>query len=318
MPPESPIHAWLPKRAGRPLKRRLFGSGQMARYRAELGLMLLPYLLGVLAMIIVPAIAIVAIAFTSYDAVTSPAWNNFGNFPEIFSERLFWVGASNSLRFAALAVPLRLLSALALALLLNQGGRGFGAYRVAVYLPTVVPDAAYALIWLWLFNPFYGPINRLLSAAGLPAPEWLVQGSTALPALAIMSAFQIGEGLVVLLAGLQDAPREYYDAAAIDGGNRWQIFRRITLPLLAPWLVLLTIRDIILSTQSTFTPAWLMTRGGPYYATLFLPMFVYNEAFERFLFGHAAAMLLIMFLWIGALLWLLYEVVGGWGYDDDV
>ena len=78
-------------------------------------------------------------------------------------------------------------------------------------------------------------------------------------------------------------PQDYYDSAAIDGGSRWQIFRWITLPLLTPWLLLLTIRDIILSAQNTFTPAWLMTKGGPYYATLFLPMFIYNEAFDRFL-----------------------------------
>ncbi|HEU5099322.1 MAG TPA: sugar ABC transporter permease [Roseiflexaceae bacterium] len=297
---------------------RLFGAGQTARYRVELGLMLLPFLLGVAMLIGLPAIATLAIAFFSYDSVSPPEWNNFQNFPEIFSERLFWISARNSLLFVALAVPLRILGALALALLLRRRQRGVGLYRVAAYLPTVIPDAAYALIWLWIFNPFYGPLNRILAIAGLPTPAWLAQVNTALAALVIMAAFQIGEGLVVLLAGLQDVPEDYYDSAAIDGAGRWQIFRRITLPLLTPWLLLLTIRDIILSTQNTFTPAWLMTKGGPYYATLFLPMFIYNEAFDRFLFGHAAAMLLVLFLWVGLLLWILYEIVGGWGYAGDV
>ena len=280
--------------------------------------MLLPYIMGLSALVVIPALAAFAMAFVSYDSVTAPVWNDFQNFPEIFRERLFWVSTRNSIVFALLAVPLRLLGALMLALLLRRRRRGVGFYRAAVYLPTIIPDVAYALIWLWIFNPFYGPLNRVLGAVGLPTPAWLAQPATALPALVIMAAFQIGEGLVVLLAGLQDAPDEYYDATAIDGGNRWQMFRWITLPLLAPWLLVLTIRDIILSTQNTFTPAWLMTEGGPYYATLFLPMFIYNEAFDRFLFGHAAAMLLVLFVWIGLLLWMLYEIVGGWGYAGDV
>ena len=243
---------------------RLLGRGHAARYRAELGLMLLPFLLGALLLIVLPVTVTFAMAFASYDSVAPPEWNNFRNFPEIFSERLFWIGARNSLVFVALAVPLRLLGALALALLLRRRRRGVGLYRVAAYLPTVIPDAAYALIWLWIFNPYYGPLNHLLGLLGLPTPAWLAQTSTALPALVIMAAFQLGEGLVVLLAGLHDVPEDFYDSAAVEGGNRWQMFRQITLPLLAPWLLLLTIRDIILSTQNTFTPAWMMTKGGPY------------------------------------------------------
>jgi ABC-type glycerol-3-phosphate transport system permease component len=122
-----------------------------------------------------------------------------------------------------------------------------------------------------------------------------------------MSALQIGEGFVVLLAGLQDIPRDYYHSAALDGGSRWQLFRFITLPLLAPWLVLLTIRDIILSAQSTFAPAYMMTGGGPYYATFFMPLLIYQEAFDRFRFGHGSALLLLLFLGVGLLLYLKSE-----------
>lgn len=291
-------------------------AGYLRRYRLELGLMLAPFLLGALLLILLPMLLAFAIAFTDYSGVRAPVWNNFRNFPEIFAERLFWVGARNSIVFILIAVPLRMLGALLLALLLNHRRRAVGFYRVAAYLPTVIPDVAYALIWLWIFNPFYGPLNLLLGAAGLPTPAWLAQQNTALPALAIMAVFQLGEGMVVLLAGLHDIPDEYYQAAAIDGAGRWQQFRRITLPLLAPWLLLMTIRDIILSTQNTFTPGYVMTGGKPYFATLFLPMFIHEEAFDRFLFGHAGAMLLIWFAWLGVLLWIVYEVLGGWGYDD--
>jgi multiple sugar transport system permease protein len=213
---------------------------------------------------------------------------------------------------------LRLLGTLAVALLLSRPRHGIQFYRVSVFLPTIIPDVAYALIWLWIFNPVYGPLNHLLAAVGISGPAWLAQRETALPALALMAGFTIGEGFVVLLAGLQDIPQEYYDAAAVDGANGWQRFLRITFPLIRPWLILLTFRDIILNMQNTFTPAYLMTGGGPYYATLTMPLLVFEEAFDRFRFGHGAVMLLMLFLGVGGLLLVIYRLVKGWGYIDEV
>jgi multiple sugar transport system permease protein len=280
--------------------------------------MLLPFLLGALVLIAIPAAAMLPLIFATYDSLSAPTWAGWQNVAYVFSDYLFWIAARNSIFFVALAVPPRVLGALAIALLLNQRRRGVGLYRVAVYLPTVIPDVAYALIWLWIFNPIYGPLNMVLGALGLPTPAWLVDRNTALPAIVLMSLFQIGEGIVIFLAALRDVPEEYYQAAAIDGGSRWQMFHSITLPLLAPWLVLLTARDIILSAQNTFSPAYLMTGGGPYYATLFIPLLIYEEAFDRFRFGEAALMLLLLFLWLGILLWLAFTFAGGWGYADDV
>ncbi len=287
------------------------------RHTAALLLFLVPYLVGMIVLVVLPALLSFSLAFTAYDALSPPRWRDFQNFRELFANPLFWIAVRNSMVFVLLAVPLRLLGALALALLLNQRRRGVGAYRVAVYLPTVIPDVAYALIWLWIFNPIYGPLNVALGAVGLPQPTWLATGNGALIAIVIMSVFQIGEGLVVLLAGRQDIPEDFYQSAALDGGNGWQLFRWITLPLLAPWLLLLTIRDIIMSAQSTFAPAYLMTGGGPYYATFFMPLLIYQEAFDRFRFGHGAALLLLLFVGVGALLLLLYYLVGGWGYAGD-
>ena len=133
-----------------------------------------------------------------------------------------------------------------------------------------------------------------------------------------MAGFQLGEGFIILLAGLQEIPHDYYDAAAVDGGSRWLMFRRITLPLLMPWLFLLSIRDTIASIQSSFAPAYLMTEGGPYYATLFLPLLIFEEAFDRFRFGEASAMMVVMFVGVGLLLYLLRRSTGGWGYADDL
>jgi multiple sugar transport system permease protein len=109
-----------------------------------------------------------------------------------------------------------------------------------------------------------------------------------------MALFTTGEGFLILLSGLRNIPPELYDAAQVDGAGRWQSLRFLTLPLLTPWLVLLAVRDVILSFQSSFTAAYLMTGGGPYYATLFLPLLVYEEAFDRLRFGQGAAMMLIL------------------------
>jgi multiple sugar transport system permease protein len=288
------------------------------RYRLGLWLLLAPFVLGTIALVGVPALLTFSLAFAEFDALSPPRWRGWQNFVDIFHERVFRTALRNSAIFIALAVPLRVVGALALALLLHQRRRGYGFYRVAVFLPTVVPDIAYALIWLWIFNPLYGPLNIVLGALGLPQPAWLINPHSALLSIVLMSLFQIGEGFVLLLAGLRSIPKDYYAAGSLDGAGRWQLFRFVTLPLLAPWLVLLTVRDIIVTSQSTFTAAYLMTGGGPYYATLFMPLLIYEEAFDRFRFGLGSAMMIVMFLSIALLLYLVFLTVRGWGYEDDV
>lgn len=291
--------------------------GVTLRYRLELGLLLAPFLVGALLLVIFPALYTFVLAFTEYDALASPTWRGLGNFSTIFQRDVFWIAVRNSLAYVGLAAPLQLLGALLLALLLYHQRRGVRQYRISAYLPSVVPDVAYALIWLWIFNPLYGPLNMLLGRVGLPGAAWLVSVDTALLSLVFMSCFRVGEGMVLLIAALQAMPPDYFQAAALDGGNRWQLFRQITLPLLAPWLLLLLLRDMLLSAQSSFIPVYIMTEGGPGYATTLLPYLIYDEAFNHFRIGHAASMMLVMFMGIGVLIWLLYYVVGGWGYADE-
>ena len=260
----------------------------------------------------VPALLAVALAFTQFDAVSPPRWFGLRNFALLSADPRLPIALGNSLFYIGLAVPLRVLGALLLALLLRERRPGIGLFRAAVYLPTVIPDVAYALIWLWIFNPFYGPLNLLLGAAGLPTPAWLVDAQTARPALVFMALFQIGEGFVLLLAGLHSVPRDLYRSAAVDGASRWQMFRLITLPLLSPWLALLTVRDVILSFQTTFTPAYIMTGGDPYYATLFLPLLVFTEAFDSFRFGHSAALMSLLLAVTAVLIGALLLAWRGW------
>lgn len=267
-------------------------------------------------MVIFPAGLSFYIAFTRYNGISQPVFTGWQNIQIVSRDPLFWVALINSLLFILLAVPLRLLAALGLALLHKRPRRFSGFTRAAVYLPSIIPDAAYALTWLWILNPYYGPLNAALRALGLPAPAWLVDPFWAPLAIVLVMLFQIGEGFVILLAALRQIPGEVYDAARVDGANRWQTFGSVTLPLLSPWLVLLSVRDIALSFQSTFTPAYLMTRGGPYYATFYTPLFIYETAFDGLRFGEAAAVMLIVFLMTMLMVLVVYFIFEGWGFDE--
>jgi multiple sugar transport system permease protein len=292
-------------------------SGPPFRQRVELGLLLTPYLIGTFVLVALPIIATFGLAFTNYDALAAPEWAGLWNFREVLADPRFGAALGNSLYFVAVAVPLRLGATLVLALLLCRPRPGVGAYRAAVYAPTVIPEAAYALIWLWVFNPLYGPVNLGLATLGLPAPAWLADAGTAKLVFVSMACFQIGEGLVVLLVGLKDIPPEFYDTASLEGGSRLAAFTGITLPLLTPWLALLSFRDVVMSFQYTFTFSFLMTGGDPYYATLFLPLLAYEQSFDEFRFGPGSVIVLVIFLITAAAVAGLYAFFRAGGHLDE-
>jgi multiple sugar transport system permease protein len=178
---------------------------------------------------------------------------------------------------------------------------------------------AWALIWLWILNPIYGPLNQSLALFGIEGPAWLVDHTSARLAIILMMSWQIGEGFVVCLASLQNVSRDLLDQAAIDGSSSWQIFCTVTLPSIAPGLLLLIFRDTIFSFQANFVPALIVGRGGgPDYATTFLPMYIYTTAFSYLRFGYAAAMTCAMYIVTGVVLWLQYRVATYWrfGFGD--
>ena len=278
---------------------------------------LTPYLLGALLLIALPAVTSFYIAFTHYNGIAAPSFVGWKNFEFLSVEPIVRIALINSLAFISQSVPMRVLGALGLALLLNHPRRGTGFYRAAVALPTVIPEAAYALAWTWILNPLYGPLNGVLRGVGLNPPAWFADSNWALSGLVLASLFPLGEGFIILLAGLRHIPREVLDAAQVDGANRWQIFRSITLPLLAPWLALFAIRDVVMSFQNTFTLAFITTRGGPYYATFFPTQLIYEYAFNRMDFGLASAIMLIVFLVTVALVTLVYFLFEGEAFNVE-
>ena len=275
--------------------------------------MLAPYLLGLTVLIALPAVITFGLALFEYDLITSPEWAGLSNFRELWGDDIFRRSLRNSLMFIAAAVPLRLLGALLLALLLHPKIRGVSAYRTAAYLPTVVPDVAFALLMLWIFNPLYGPLNIALDAVGAPTPQWLTDPNDARWAVVLMSLFQIGEGFIVALAVRQSLPGDLYELAEIEGARPWYVFARITLPLMAPALLLLLFRDTIFSFQANFVPALLIFDGGPPpYATTYLPLFVYTNAFEYLRYGYAAAAALVMFGITAAIVFAQWRILRRW------
>jgi multiple sugar transport system permease protein len=291
--------------------------------RRVLGLMLAPYLVGLGALLFLPALATFGLALTDYDLVRSPNVIGLDNFRELVDDRVFRIALVNSLVFAAVAVPLRLAAALGLALLLHRGGRGVGIARSAVVLPTIVPELAYGLLWLWLLNPLYGPVNGLLTLGGengatvlgrLP-PQWLTDPNDARMAMVLLSLFTIGEGFVLLLVARRAVPADLYELAALEDATWWDVFRRITLPLMLPVLVLLGLRDVVLSLQLNLIPALVVTEGGPPdYATTYLGLFVYRNGFEYLRYGYAAAATVVLVLMTAAIVAVQLSLLRRWRY----
>jgi multiple sugar transport system permease protein len=271
--------------------------------RRQVALMLAPYVVGLSVLVLLPALVTVGLALTEYDLVRPPRFVGLDNFRELVADDVFRTAVINSLVFAAIAVPLRLSAAFGLALLLHRRMPGVGGYRSAAVLPTVIPDIAYGLLWLWLLNPLYGPINTLLGWGGepnrmwigYPLPQWLTHPNDARAAIILLSLFTLGEGFVILLVTRPGLPTELYDLAALEDATAWGLFRRVTLPLMAPVLLLLFARDTIFSLQATLVPALVVTDGGPpLYSTTYVPLFVYRNAFEYLRYGYAAAATLLM------------------------
>jgi len=271
-----------------------------------------PYLVGIVLLVVIPVGGTLYLAFTEYFGIEAPTFIGLDNFGRMLASDRFWTALGNSSIYVLIAVPLRVAGAVGLALLLHTRSAGSSAARTAVFLPTVVPDVAYALLWLYIFNPLFGPLTLGLEAVGISSPEWLVDPATARFSVALMSAFQIGEGFVIALAVRRSIPNHLYESAAVDGASPWFTLSRVTLPLMLPVLALLALRDVIISFQANFVPALIVTEGGPRLATFFLPLYVYREGFRYGRLGYAAAVTLTMFVITAVVVVIQYRLARRW------
>ena len=275
---------------------------------------MLPFAIGLLALVVGPALVSTWASLQRYDLISPPTFVGFENYTTLLNDEVFRISLRNSMQFVAWAVPIRTLGAFILALLLfRRSGRGGNVARTTTFLPSVMPDVAYALIFLWILNPIYGPLNLLLRTVGVVPPLWLTTPANSRAAVVIMAAFLVGEGCAIALAARGLVPTELEQVAAAEGAGRWSTFRRIVFPLMLPALAVMVIRDTVFALQATFVPALIVTNGGPPpYSTTYLPLFIYRNAFTYLRYGYASAATIVLLVLTAAVVWLLYQALAAW------
>jgi multiple sugar transport system permease protein len=274
-----------------------------------------PFTVLFLVFMAIPVVVSLVMSFTdlrSTDLRNPFAVNVVGldNYTRLFSDDLFLRSAVNTLVFVVIGVPLTIVLALAAATALNSGLIRFRAlFRVGFYLPVVTSIVAVAVVWRFLLDPEVGLVNNLLRVVGLDGPSWLFDTKLALPSLIVMAAWRnFGFLMVIFLAGLQAIPGDLYEAATLDGANRWQQFRNVTLPMLRPTLLFGGVVTGIGYLQF-FEEPFVMTQGGPLSSTLSVSYHVYNQ-FGFGNYGYAAAASYVLFVAIVALSVIQFRLLG--------
>jgi multiple sugar transport system permease protein len=296
---------------------RVAGRRARARARNVAGYVFIaPWLIGFFGLTLLPMAASLYLAFTDYDILTSPRWVGLANFQRMFFEdRRYLQSVTVTLFYVVLAVPLRLMFALGLAMLLNTQRRGVSLYRAAYYAPSIVAGSvAVALMWRQVFGA-QGVVNAVLALLGVPRVTWLGHPDFAIWTLITLAVWQFGSPMLIFLAGLRQIPAELYEAAAIDGAGPASRFFRITLPLLSP----VTFFNLVMQTITgfmVFTQAFIVTGGGPMDTTLFYALYLYRRAFETFQMGYASAMAWVLLLVVAACTALLFKTSGRWVFYE--
>lgn len=291
--------------------------GSLAR-REEIAFYLFasPWLIGFLIWTAGPMIGSLVLSLTHYDVITQPVFTGLDNYVTMLTgDDLVWQSLKVTLFYVLGAVPIGLVGSLLLALLMNQRIRGIALFRTIYYTPSVIAGVPVALLWLWIFNPEFGIINSSLASFGIDGPKWLFSETWVIPAFIIMSVWNIGAPMIIYLAGLQGIPQHLYEAAEIDGAGPWAKFANVTLPMISPIIFFNTVMGIIASFQ-IFTPAYVMTKGGPNNASLFIGLYLYNNAFKFFQMGYAAALAWLVFVIIMALTLLVIRSSPYWLYYE--
>ena len=260
-----------------------------------------PWLLGFCFFTLIPISLSLYYSFCNYSLVQKPVFIGLDNYRELLHDPVFWKANSNTLFYTVFSLPLGLLIALALALLLNVKIRGQAIYRTLIFLPSLIPAVASAMLWLWLFNSKLGLVNFLLRSLGMKDPPgWLTDAQWALPSLIIISFWSVGNTVVIFLAGLQDVPTELFEAADLDGAGKFQTLRHVTLPSISPVIFFNLIIGIIAALQ-VFVLPFIMTQGGPARATYLYTEYMYDNAFVYLKMGYCSAMAWLQLLLVLAL-----------------
>lgn len=276
---------------GRSAERRPRVKPRKAKSERSAYAFLAPWLAGIILITAGPMVVSLYLSFTDYNLLQPPSWVGWENFQRMLGDTRLLQSLKVTFVYVLVGVPLQLAVALAIAVFLNQGMRGLSFYRSALYLPSLLGGSvAVAILWRRLFGTD-GLVNHALGLVGVQGIGWVSDPRTALSSIIALHLWTFGAPMIIFLAGLRQIPVSYYEAAKIDGAGRWELFRRITLPLISPIIFFNFVLQIISAFQA-FTQAFIVSggSGGPSDSTLFYTLYLYQKGFAEFDMGYASAM----------------------------
>ncbi|MEV0186033.1 sugar ABC transporter permease [Streptomyces sp. NPDC050625] len=270
-----------------------------------------PWLIGFGVFFAYPLVSTVYFSFMKYDGFRPPVFDGLDNWTYVFSDYpMFWPALRNTLWLVLVMVTCRVAFGLGIGLLITKIKTGAGIFRTLFYLPYLAPPVAATLAFVFLLNPGTGPVNSILEAIGLPTPGWFTDPTWSKPALTALALWGIGDLMVIFMAALLDVPKEQYEAAELDGASAWQRFRFVTLPCISP-IVMFAVVTGVIQTMQYYTQPLVAGKvasgviggsgvqfepGYPEQSTLTLPQLVYNLGFQRFDYGAASVIALVLFV----------------------
>lgn len=272
---------------------------------------ILPQLISLVCLGIIPIVIAFVLSFFDWNGFSSPVFTGFQNFKAVFTDPDTGIAIKNTLIYSVIYVPCSIALSLGLAMLLNKAwGKMF--YRAVFFLPQIVTSVGIAVVWSWIYQPQFGILNMILRLLGIEGKEWLRDPSTAMGAVIVMSIWWgLGYNIVLFLAGLQNVPKTYVDAAKIDGANERQVFFNITIPLISPTTLLVTITTMINAFQ-VFDQMFLLTSGGPAKKTYTMAIHIYQTAFKSYELGKASTAALILFFVVVAVSVIQFKLSDKW------
>lgn len=275
----------------------------------------LPFIIGFLGFTLVPILSSLYYSFTDYNMIESESWVGFSNYFRLLKDSRFWNSVKVTLKYVITSVPLKLIFALLIAMTLTRKSKLTGLYRSLYYVPSLIGGSiAVALVWKELFSR-KGLINQLLDMGGMDKVSWFGDMKMAIIPLILMTVWQFGSSMIIFAAGLKQIPISYYEAAKIDGANRFRSFLKITIPCLSPVILYNLIMQTI-SAFMSFTQAFVITKGGPNDATNFYALYMYNHAFKYYDMGYASAMSWVMLIVMSLITLVIFKSSKMWVFSE--
>jgi multiple sugar transport system permease protein len=307
-----------PARAATPRRVRLTRT---ERRNLALGLLFIsPWLVGFVAFLLYPILYTIRIGFTQYSGFGEPIWTGLDNYQQMIHDDVFWTALRNTLYYTALAVPVGVVVAMALALAMNQSLPEVAIYRAIFYLPSIIPLFALSFVYMALMDPSKGIVNQALMAIGLPNINWFGDPRFVKLALVILAQFGAGQAAIIFLAGLKGIPITLYEAAMLDGAGVLRRFWNITVPMMTPVILYDLILGLSLGIQ-IFTQVYILTGsppGGPANASISYVLYLYNNAFQYSQMGYAAALACVLFVITFVLAMLIFRTSRRWVHYETV